>query len=67
MGNLTRFLEPLPGHVLTTFPAVDMRHLSHADDTFDLVIHSDTLEHVADPVQGLVERLRVLKPGLRCI
>ena len=65
-GNLTRFLEPLPGHVLTTFQAVDMRHLSHADDTFDLVIHSDTLEHVADPVQGLVECLRVLKPGGAC-
>ena len=32
------------------------------DETFDLVVHSDTLEHVPDPVRGLAECRRVLKP-----
>ena len=33
---------------------------------YDLVIHSDTLEHVADPVVGLAECCRVLRPGGAC-
>src|SRR5262249_32785744 len=33
---------------------------------FDLVVHSDTLEHVPHPVRGLSECRRVLKPGGFC-
>ena len=33
---------------------------------FDLVIHSDTLEHVDDPLRGLEECCRVLKHGGLC-
>ena len=40
----------------------DMQALPHADGAFDLVVHSDTLEHVPDPVRGLAECRRVLKP-----
>lgn len=65
-ARLTRYLEGLPGHLLVSYPAVDMMALPQADASFDLVIHSDTLEHVEHPVRGLAECHRVLRPGGAC-
>jgi SAM-dependent methyltransferase len=65
-GLLTPFLKQLPGHVLTVYPEVDMTALPWPAESFDLVLHSDTLEHVPEPVQALAECQRVLKPGGRC-
>jgi ubiquinone/menaquinone biosynthesis C-methylase UbiE len=48
---------------LAEYPAVDFQALPYPDKRFDLVIHSDTLEHIPDPVLALRESLRVLKPG----
>lgn len=60
---LTAFLSKITGHVLATYPEVDMCRLPYPDRSFDLVLHSDTLEHIADPVLALRECRRVLKPG----
>ena len=65
-GNLTPFLEQLPGHVFGAYPDVDMMALPYEDAAFDLVVHSDTLEHVEHPVRALSECARVLKPGGVC-
>ena len=62
-GSLHAVLAKLPKHVFGAYPAVDMQALPYKDGTFDLVIHSDTLEHIEDPVKGLTECRRVLKPG----
>jgi SAM-dependent methyltransferase len=62
-GQLTRFLRRLPRHRLVSFPEVDLMNLPIADAQFDVVLHSDTLEHVPDPVRALAECRRVLKPG----
>jgi len=43
-----------------------MQRMPYADASFDLVLHSDTLEHVPDASQGLHECLRVLSPGGWC-
>jgi SAM-dependent methyltransferase len=59
-GQLTPLLAQIPGHRRVEWPAADMRALSEADGAFDLVVHSDTLEHVPDPVAGLRECWRVL-------
>ena len=43
-----------------------MQHLPFADQTFDLVLHADTLEHVPEPLAALTECRRVLRPGGWC-
>lgn len=45
------------------FHQADIRNLSFQDARFDHVFVCFVLEHVADPVQVLVELRRVLKPG----
>lgn len=62
-GTLSPTLAALPGHVLAAYPAVDIHALPYDDASFDLVVHSDTLEHVPRPIHALVECRRVLKPG----
>lgn len=37
------------------------------DDQFDMVIASDVLEHIEEPIRGLTEWLRILKPKGRAI
>jgi len=41
----------------------NLEHLTLADNTFDVVINSDVLEHVSDLGKALSEIKRVLKPG----
>ena len=65
-GHLTKFFSQTKNHQLTSYPDVDMSCLPYPNETFDLIIHSDTLEHVDKPVQGLSECYRVLKPGSFC-
>ena len=43
----------------------DVERLTFADETFDLVISQDVLEHVSDPDAAFGEIYRVLRPGGR--
>jgi SAM-dependent methyltransferase len=45
----------------------DLTHLTFPTGSFDLVVHSETLEHVFEPEIALEEAHRVLKPGGRQI
>jgi SAM-dependent methyltransferase len=65
-GNLTAFLSQVPHYTLAMYPAVDMQRLPYPDQSFDLIVHSDTLEHVADPMTALAECRRVLRPQGIC-
>ena len=62
-GDLTKYLQKFPGYVFAAYPEVDMHALPYKDQSFDLVIHSDTLEHIENPLHALMERSRVLKIG----
>jgi SAM-dependent methyltransferase len=69
-GNLHRYLARCPGLRHSEFGSTvagvrseDLMALSYPDSSFDLVITSDTLEHVPDIDRALRETLRVLRPG----
>ncbi len=62
-GSLSPTLRLLPGHVFASYPAIDIHALPYPDDQFDLVVHSDTLEHVSQPIRALAECRRVLRDG----
>ena len=66
-GSLSSVLATMPGHRLVRYPDYDMMALPFESGSFDLVVHSDTLEHVPDPVRGLRECRRVLRWGGACI
>ena len=66
-GGLTPILKKLTKHQLVCYPEFDMTKLAFDPASFDLVVHSDTLEHVPDPVAGLAECRRVLTKTGRCI
>lgn len=65
IGRMHAVLRRLPGLIYAEYPDEDVMALSYADASFDLVLTSDTLEHVEDPMRGLQEIRRVLRPGGR--
>jgi len=66
-GGLTPILKCLPNHKFIAHPEFDMMNLNLSSHAFDLIIHSDTLEHVKDPVRALCECRRVLDCNGKCI
>jgi SAM-dependent methyltransferase len=65
IGRMHPVLAELPGLVHSEYPEEDVTALSYADASFDLVLTSDTMEHVPDPWLGFREIRRVLRPGGR--
>ena len=63
--GVTPVMANLPRYERGDFPEVDLHDLPYEDARFDLVFHSDTLEHVVDPTRALAECCRVLRPGKR--
>jgi SAM-dependent methyltransferase len=66
-GNLSPVLAGFPGHALIHYPEADMMNLRFDDGSWDLIVHSETLEHVPDPMTGLKETHRILRKGGACI
>ncbi len=59
-SSLSHTLSVLPLYLRADYPSVDMQSMPYEDDQFDLVVHSDTLEHVPFPIEALRECGRVL-------
>jgi len=66
-GSLSPFLSKFKGHTLINYPEGDMMNMGYVEGTWDLVVHSETLEHVSDPLKGLKETCRILRKGGACI
>ncbi len=62
-GYLNQYLRSMKNHTLAEYPDLDLMNMSYDDNSFDLVVHSDTLEHIPDPVQALKETFRILDTG----
>jgi SAM-dependent methyltransferase len=69
-GGLHQFLAEAPGNRYSEFGSKDplvpdesLLELSYPSESFDLVLTSDTLEHVPDIKRALSEIHRVLRPG----
>lgn len=62
-GTLSPTLENCGERTFGAYPDIDMLALPYEDNTFDMVVHSDTLEHIVNPTRALSECYRVLKPG----
>lgn len=59
----SQFLEGVdPGQTVDGVRCEDLRRLSFRDDSLDLLITQDVLEHVMDPSKVFAEIRRVLKP-----
>jgi SAM-dependent methyltransferase len=56
-----------PGVVVDGIPSEDLTRLTYPDGSFDLVLTSESLEHVPDLAAALHELRRVLAPGGRHI
>jgi len=69
-GTIHQFLKNLPGLHYSEYASSsaairseDLSQLSYASSFFDIVITSETLEHVPDVDKAITEIYRVLKPG----
>lgn len=57
------FADAEPGSLRAGVRCEDVQRLTYADSSFDLVTHTEVLEHVPDDARAFAELLRVLKPG----
>ncbi len=61
------FADAEPGSMRDGIRCEDVQRLTYADASFDLVTHTEVLEHVPDDARALRELLRVLRPGGRMV
>lgn len=59
-GAVSTELSCLANYCRVDYPEYDMRNLPFNDKSFDIILHSDTLEHVEYPLLALEECRRVL-------
>lgn len=64
-GAVSTELASLENYCRVDYPEYDMRRLPFSDRSFDIVLHSDTLEHIEHPLLALEECRRVLTPSGR--
>lgn len=57
------YTDALPGTITKGFRCEDLENQTFPDNTFDLVITQDVLEHLFDPAKALEEIARTIKPG----
>ena len=59
-GNLGSYLSRFAHHQRVDYPTIDMHNLDSIGQQYDLIIHSDTLEHISNPVHALSECRNIL-------
>jgi SAM-dependent methyltransferase len=64
-GVISAELAHLAHYRRVDYPEYDMQRLPFADASLDVVLHSDTLEHIVHPLLALEECRRILAPSGR--
>ena len=62
-GNLHEIFKKFKNYVFAEYPMIDIQKLPYKDNSFDIIVHSDTLEHIKNTARALNECYRVLKPN----
>ena len=62
---LSESLAVLTNYLRVDYPQCDLQSLPYSENSFDIVMHSDTLEHIEQPILALEECRRVLSKGGR--
>ena len=57
------FTDAAPGTVRDGVRCEDVQRLTYADASFDVITHTEVLEHVPDDSRAFAELRRVLRPG----
>jgi SAM-dependent methyltransferase len=57
------FSDAQPGEFRNGVRCEDVQRLTYADESFDLITHTEVLEHVPDDTRAFSELYRVLRPG----
>jgi SAM-dependent methyltransferase len=65
IGRMHPLLAPLQRLTYVEYPEQDLQALTYADASFDLLLTSETLEHIPDFRRALAETRRVLRQGGR--
>jgi SAM-dependent methyltransferase len=63
VDNFKDLMDAAARLVEVHYPEVDIQNLPHADESFDVVISDQVLEHLPRPWQAISETFRVLRPG----
>jgi SAM-dependent methyltransferase len=63
LDRLIRRNSPIRKHFARAPGFRCLHDMPYPDASFDLVVHSDTLEHVSQPIRALSECRRVLRAG----
>ncbi len=61
--EIARRSHPLEDYPNLNFDSGDVYRMKYPDNTFDIVYAHQVLQHLANPVEALVEMRRVLKPN----
>jgi SAM-dependent methyltransferase len=62
-GDLHLYLSKTKNYVFAKYPEIDMQNMAYADNSFNAIVHSDTLEHIENTMKALKECYRILKFG----
>jgi Methyltransferase domain len=67
-GYIKNMLDGTTYEIAPNFPEVDVQNLSgYGDNSYDIVVIDNVLEHVTDPKRAVSEILRILKTSGVCI